>query len=64
MMPTDPALFHAIWSSAMAIGLLMAGGLTLAMLPWSDDEIDQVSLTASALALCLAPLPRRALQRR
>jgi hypothetical protein len=64
MLSNDPALFHAIWSIAMSIMLLMAGGLTLAILPWSDDEIDQVDNAARAFAQALAPLPRRAFQRR
>jgi len=63
MLSNDPALFHAIWSIAMSIMLLMAGGLTLAILPWSDDEIDQVDNAARAFAQALAPLPRRAFQR-
>ena len=39
---TDPAFAEALWTATACILLMMAGVLAMAMLPWTDHEIDRV----------------------
>ncbi len=59
--PFDPALSELLWTGSVSTLLLLAGVLTVAMLPWTDREIGVVHGTARGL-FSWAPL--RALARR
>lgn len=61
----DPATAEMLWTLATSALLLATGGMTLAMLPWSDRDIlavDQSARTLAKQALSgrLRPAPRRA----
>ena len=57
--PVDPSLLEALWTGSVATLLLLAGSITLAMLPWSDRELAEVD-AAFRGGLSLAPLRRLA----
>ena len=38
----DPSTFELVWTMGITMFLLLAGTLTVWMLPWSDSEIDAV----------------------
>ena len=38
----DPITFELVWTMGISMFLLLAGTLTVWMLPWSDSEIDAV----------------------
>lgn len=63
----DPATVELLASSALAIGLLASAALTIAALPWTDQEIAQVDRAArGALATPVrrvVALSRQALSR-
>ena len=48
----DPSTFELVWTMGITMFLLLAGTLTVWMLPWSDSEIDAVynSITQNCLA--------------
>ncbi|MCB9779786.1 MAG: hypothetical protein H6742_14570 [Alphaproteobacteria bacterium] len=46
----DPALFELLLTTGLSLGLIASAALTIAALPWSDDEIEQVDSHARRLA--------------
>jgi hypothetical protein len=38
----NPALAEFIWHALMCLALLVAGGLALINLPWTDEEVEAV----------------------
>jgi hypothetical protein len=38
----DPATAEFLWTASVSTLLLLAGSLSIWMLPWSDKEIDEV----------------------
>jgi hypothetical protein len=52
---------EALWTGSVATLLLLAGSITLAMLPWSDREIAEVD---AAFRDGLTVAPARGLARR
>lgn len=59
-LPLDPAFAELVLSLSLTVGLLLSAGLTIAALPWSDDEIALVDGSARALlARTLSAAPAR-----
>jgi len=54
----DPATLDLIWTTSVSSLLLICGGLTLALLPWRDEEIEAVEHSFRS-ACSLATAPRR-----
>lgn len=52
----DPITVDLIWTVAMCSLLLLAGAVSLAMLPWTDAEIEDVDQAFQAFC---APVARR-----
>jgi|GEM_PF-5146791 hypothetical protein len=59
--PVDASVVEALWTGSVATLLLLAGSITLAMLPWSDREIAEVD---AAFRDGLTVAPARGLARR
>lgn len=59
--PFDPAMGEMLWTGSVSTLLILAGVLTVAMLPWTDREIGVVHGTARGL---FSLVPLRALARR
>ena len=38
----DPATAELLWTASVSTLLILAGAIALWMLPWSDDEIEEV----------------------
>lgn len=57
-MPTlfagDPALTELVLSTGLSLGLLASAALTIASLPWSDQEIADVDHTAQGVLVLAA----------
>ena len=45
----DPTLLDMAWTIAIALLLLVAGALSLAMLPWTDEELVRVDQSFRSL---------------
>ena len=60
----DPMTVDLIWTVTVCGLVLAAGGLTLAMLPWTDQEIARVDNSFRALATLQATDHRRVMTRR
>lgn len=61
----DPATFDVLWTMAVSALLLLAGTLSVWILPWSDTEIDAVhSSFSQVITQNIRPLaaPRTASQ--
>jgi hypothetical protein len=57
----DAATADLVWTGVMCTLLLAAGGVTLAMLPWSDSEISDVDDTFRGLLTSVGVAPAGAL---
>lgn len=51
----EPALIDLLWTAAMTSLLLLAGSMTVWILPWSDRELEDVRTAAHHTALNLIP---------
>lgn len=51
----NPATAELIWTLAVTTLLMVSGGLTIWLMPWSDDEIMAVHRTAKAVAVSHIP---------
>jgi len=60
----DPMTADLIWTVTVCGLVLAAGGLTLAMLPWTDKEIARVDRSFRALVTLRATDHRRVMTRR
>jgi len=66
----DPATAELLWTLMVTGLLLLASGLSLTLLPWSDREIQKVHTSATLLLSSVVPPstpllpPRRATLRR
>jgi hypothetical protein len=59
----DPITADLVWTVVVSGLVLAAGGVTLAMLPWSDADIARVDRSFKALAALPAPDRRSAVRR-
>lgn len=60
----DPLTADLVWTVVVSGLVLSAGGVALAMLPWSDTEIARVDRSFKALAALPGQTGRRAPARR
>ena len=56
LISTNPATLHTIWTTVTAVLLLSGGGLCLAMLPWTDSEINNVDRTINDIKASLTQI--------
>lgn len=57
----DPATAEFLWTASVSTLLVLAGAIALWMLPWSDDEIEEVDQSFRKLVKHVAdsrPQPR------
>lgn len=64
LLAIDPMTADLIWTVTVCSLVLAAGGLTLAMLPWTDQEIARVDNSFRALATLRGTDTRRIVTRR
>ncbi|MFT5680512.1 MAG: hypothetical protein ACI8RZ_001418 [Myxococcota bacterium] len=53
----DPATTELLWTLSVTTLLMVAGGLTMWLMPWSDAEIMSVHRTVKAVAIAHLPTP-------
>jgi hypothetical protein len=53
----DPATIELIWTLSVTTLLMAAGGLTIWIMPWKDEEIMAVHRTVSSVAAAHLPIP-------
>ncbi|MDG1479492.1 MAG: hypothetical protein P8R54_07870 [Myxococcota bacterium] len=53
----NPATIELIWTLSVTTLLMVAGGLTILIMPWKDDEIMAVHRTVSSVAAAHLPVP-------
>lgn len=53
----DPATIELIWTLSVTTLLMVAGGLTIWLMPWKDEEIMAVHRTVSSVAAAHLPAP-------
>ena len=56
-MMLNPATIEQIWTLSVITLLMTAGGLTIWLLPWSDEEILAVHQTVKKTAFSHLPVP-------
>ncbi len=53
----DPATIELIWTLSVTTLLMVAGGLTIWLMPWKDAEIMAVHRTVKSVAAARLPVP-------